>query len=91
MHLPPVLMVMQNLPPAIWKVLGSSLGAHQNLQTLSLAGSGIGDTILQVSRLLTWSCGTPLHAVHFEGVAHVIKQIKGQVGPIEHMYMQHWH
>ncbi|DBB01949.1 TPA: hypothetical protein ACH3X1_000538 [Trebouxia sp. C0004] len=37
-----------SLPAAIWKALCSSLGAHQNLQTLSLGGSGIGDATLQV-------------------------------------------
>jgi len=44
-----LLVRLQSLPAAIWKALCSSLGAHQNLQTLSLAGSAIGDATLQVS------------------------------------------
>jgi hypothetical protein len=44
-----MLVESQSLPAAIWKALCSSLGAHQNLQTLSLAGSAIGDATLQVS------------------------------------------
>lgn len=39
---------VQNLPAVIWKALCSSLGSHQSLHTLSLAGSGIGDSTLQV-------------------------------------------
>ena len=44
-----VLVGLQSLPAAVWKALCSSLGAHQSLQTLSLAGSAIGDATLQVS------------------------------------------
>ena len=43
-----MLVELQSLPAAIWKALCSSLGAHENLQTLSLAGSAIGDATLQV-------------------------------------------
>ena len=47
---------LQSLPAAIWKALCSSLGAHQHLQTLSLAGSAIGDTTLQVRYSGTTTC-----------------------------------
>lgn len=40
--------LLQNLPSVIWKALGLSMSNHQNLQVLSLAGSGIGDATLQV-------------------------------------------
>ena len=43
-----MLVGLQSLPAAIWKALCSSLGALQNLQTLSLAGSAIGNATLQV-------------------------------------------
>ncbi|KAL0039275.1 hypothetical protein WJX79_001133 [Trebouxia sp. C0005] len=42
------LTIGMSLPAAVWKALCSSLGAHQSLQTLSLAGSAIGDATLQV-------------------------------------------
>ena len=44
-----MLVGLQSMAAAIWKALCSSLGAHQNLQTLSLAGSAIWDATLQVS------------------------------------------
>ena len=58
------MMMLQSLPPALWKALCGCLGTHESLRSLSLAGSSIGDANLQVS--LAWSLtnGEALPKVH---------------------------